>query len=131
VGARISLATTGGSQQLHSANTHLVIFVQPFARNNETYLVDVGHGPSNLIRPLLLSTDPNNFVYGMTETERHRLVFEPLQESSLGQFSSLFQSIVAEITRQSTYPICHSIFPRFFDDCPWSMEFRSRTPIVP
>jgi arylamine N-acetyltransferase len=85
VGARMNLANAGDPINL-SALVHLIILVQPSKKDNRTYVVDVGVGSSCLMRPLLLSTDPENFVYGMTKTERHRIVFEPREETSLGQY---------------------------------------------
>ncbi|KAJ3558181.1 hypothetical protein NP233_g11555 [Leucocoprinus birnbaumii] len=67
----------------YGANNHTLLLVQPFENSNKTYVVDVGIGSGCLMRPLLLSADPNNMVYGLTETERHRLSFEPNPDSSL------------------------------------------------
>jgi hypothetical protein len=86
VGARVN-QSPAGSSYVYSAYTHLILLVQPFENSNQTYIVDVGIGSTCLMRPLLLSTDPNNVIYGLTETERHRLVFEPRPDSSLGQCS--------------------------------------------
>ncbi|KAF5354216.1 hypothetical protein D9756_006927 [Leucocoprinus leucothites] len=82
VGARVNQAPTG-SPYAFGAYTHLILLVQPSSDDNQTYVIDVGIGSACLMRPLLLSTDPNNIVYGLTETERHRLAFEPNPNSSL------------------------------------------------
>ncbi|KAF5353969.1 hypothetical protein D9756_007012 [Leucocoprinus leucothites] len=68
----------------------MVLLVQPSpGSDNTTYVVDVGSGSSCLMRPLLLSADPSNFVLGLTKTERHRLVFEPPPDTSLASSSDL------------------------------------------
>lgn len=65
------------------AATHLVILVQPIADSNQTYLSDVGFGSSCVQRPILLSNHPDNVIYGLSETERHRLTWSPREDSSL------------------------------------------------
>ncbi|KAJ3572440.1 hypothetical protein NP233_g3082 [Leucocoprinus birnbaumii] len=69
--------------------SHLILLVQlQYSGNaNQTYAVDVGFGSACLMRPILLSANPNNIVYGLTNTERHRLVFEPSPNSSISASS--------------------------------------------
>jgi arylamine N-acetyltransferase len=74
-----------GAPFIYTSYTHMVILVEPSMDDNRTYLVDVGFGSSCLMRPLLLSADPDNFVYGLNETERHHLTYSPRDESSLGE----------------------------------------------
>jgi arylamine N-acetyltransferase len=88
-GVRVNHASAG-APYIHSAHIHLVILAQPSPDDTKTYLVDVGFGSSCLLRPLLLSADPDNFVYGLNETERHRLTYSPREDSSQGVLYSLF-----------------------------------------
>lgn len=82
VSARVNQSSIGNTYTF-SAYTHMVLLVQPSVNDNQTYVVDVGFGSACLMRPLLLSADPENIIHGLTETERHRLVFEPIPYSSL------------------------------------------------
>ncbi|KAF9448085.1 cysteine proteinase [Macrolepiota fuliginosa MF-IS2] len=79
-GARVNEAPIGLS---YTPAVHLVILAQPSANDNQTYLVDVGFGLSCITCPLLLSADPENINNGLSETERHRLTYNPPAASSL------------------------------------------------
>ncbi|GLB33556.1 putative N-acetyltransferase [Lyophyllum shimeji] len=71
--ARINIAEKASDTPVYTAFSHMIIFVQPGADSNETYLVDVGCGGSGLTRPILLSDAEDNVVIGTTPTEMHRL----------------------------------------------------------
>ncbi|KAK7029520.1 hypothetical protein VNI00_014553 [Paramarasmius palmivorus] len=70
---RVNGATTASSPPEYTPLVPHGLFVQPFPENNTTYLVDVGFGGGGLVRPILLSDAEDNFVFGGTSTERHRL----------------------------------------------------------
>lgn len=61
----------------------MMIFVQPIAESNETYIVDVGFGGPNLCQPILLSQSKDNVVWGSSPPERHRLTLGVHPASSL------------------------------------------------
>jgi hypothetical protein len=63
----------------------MIIFVQPIADSNETYLVDVGFGGANLAQPILLSDAETNVVWGAVPPEGHRLTRGAHPLSSLGE----------------------------------------------
>ncbi|EKM81236.1 hypothetical protein AGABI1DRAFT_56672 [Agaricus bisporus var. burnettii JB137-S8] len=86
--ARVNSAPAGSPYCYH-ALTHIVILVQPFSDSNETYVVDVGFGSSCITRPLLLSNHPDNVIFGLSETERHRLTRSPRPDSSLSDSQDL------------------------------------------
>jgi N-acetyltransferase len=75
-----------------TALTHMMIFVQPHGTSNQTYLVDVGFGPSGPARPILLSDADDNVVQGANPTEMHRLTRKPHPLSSLGTSAALPKS---------------------------------------
>ena len=64
---------------------HMVIFVQPIIDSNETFLVDVGYGGSNLAQPILLSNAETNVVLGAAPPAAHRLTRGSHPSSSLGK----------------------------------------------
>ncbi len=82
VGGRLNQAPANTSPS-YLSTVHLAILVQP-TKDNQTYLCDVGFGSSCITHPLLLSTDPDNVIYGLSETERHRLTRHPRADTSLG-----------------------------------------------
>ncbi|KXN92041.1 Arylamine N-acetyltransferase [Leucoagaricus sp. SymC.cos] len=92
IGARVN-QSPADSPFFFGPYTHLLLLVQPSKNDNQTYVVDVGIGSNCLMRPLLLSVDPNNVNYGLTETERHRLAFEPRQDSSLSSLSDFSNTV--------------------------------------
>lgn len=67
----------------YTSHTHMVIFVQPDDRSNETYVVDVGFGSGALTRPIPLVAGDASVVQGIGPTEVHRLAKAPLPHSSL------------------------------------------------
>ncbi|KXN92043.1 Arylamine N-acetyltransferase 2 [Leucoagaricus sp. SymC.cos] len=95
VGARVNMASAGSPSNF-GAYSHLILLVQPSKNDNQTYVADVGIGSTCLMRPLLLSADPNNVIFGLTETERHRLAFEPRPDSSLSS-SPDFSTTVGDL----------------------------------
>ncbi|CAA7270417.1 unnamed protein product [Cyclocybe aegerita] len=62
--------------------THRIIFVQPQAHSNQTYLVDTGHG-FGLSTPILLSNEEDNTVQSLNSFEKLRLTRTPHPSSSL------------------------------------------------
>lgn len=64
----------------------MMLFVQPIPDSNETYVVDVGFGGSNLARPILLSDENEWGIPGAAPPERHRLIRGAHPSSSLGMF---------------------------------------------
>jgi len=72
----------------YTAIAHMVLFVQPIADSNETYLVDVGFGGTNLAQPILLSNAETNVVRGTVLPDRHRLTRGAHPSSCLESFKS-------------------------------------------
>ena len=85
--ARVNQAPPNSGTVDYMAINHMIIFVQPIADSNETYMVDVGFGGSNLAQPILLSDAKTNIVWGAVPPERHRLTRGPHSSSSLGEIS--------------------------------------------
>jgi arylamine N-acetyltransferase len=69
---------------------HMVLFVQPVTDSNETYLVDVGFGSTNLSQPILLSNAETNVVWGAVPPDRHRLTRGAHPSSCLGEIPFSF-----------------------------------------
>ncbi|KAJ2932443.1 hypothetical protein H1R20_g4671, partial [Candolleomyces eurysporus] len=70
-------------EEIHTSQTHMVIFVQPLDDSNLTYVVDVGFGGGGLARPIPLVAGDESIVMGVGPSEEHRLIRAPLPQSSL------------------------------------------------
>ncbi|KAJ7214414.1 arylamine N-acetyltransferase 1 [Mycena pura] len=69
-----------GVEPVFHAFVHRVLFVQPIAGSNVTYIVDTGDG-TGLVRPMLLAD--GGIVEGASPTEQHRLTLTARADSSL------------------------------------------------
>jgi arylamine N-acetyltransferase len=89
--ARVNKSPPKSDTADYTPLTHMVIFVQPIIDSNETYLVDVGFGGTNLAQPILLTNAETNVVWGAAPPERHRLTRGAHPSSSLGK--TLYHSL--------------------------------------
>lgn len=97
--ARVNLGPELGFE----AVLHTLIFVQPTAKGNETYLLDFGFGKIGPCRPILLSDSKDNIVWGCSPPERHRLTLgvNPASSLEIGEWLGHFnqsQRLVTSIT---------------------------------
>ncbi|KAJ3506700.1 hypothetical protein NLJ89_g6727 [Agrocybe chaxingu] len=79
--ARVNEGFPGGPLE-YSTLSHHIIFVQPEAGSNRTYVVDVGFG-SGLMRPMLLSNEEDNVIFGLNSFEKHRLTRKSTPSSNI------------------------------------------------
>lgn len=86
--ARVNLHAPNSNTVAYTPLLHMILFVQPIADSNETYLVDVGFGITNITQPILLSNADTNIVWGAVPPERHRLTRGSDPSSSLETFKS-------------------------------------------
>ncbi|KAJ7579682.1 hypothetical protein C8J56DRAFT_834383 [Mycena floridula] len=82
-GARVNTTMDSTKPPVYTQLGHMILFVQPSAESNLTYLVDAGFGGSGPARPILLSDASDNIVMGSTPTELHRLTRGTRADSSL------------------------------------------------
>lgn len=122
---RTNVATAGNAYTYTASATHLVILVQPSVNSNQTYVCDVGYGPSNVTRPLLLSNHPDNVIVGLSETERHRLTRSPRPDSSVGKLKTrCYLLYVADLFLLPAYSQDHTTTA----GDQWNMEVWHRKP---
>jgi arylamine N-acetyltransferase len=110
--ARVNLwHNDAGKEPFYRSLTHMLLFVQPNPGNEETWVVDVGFGALNLVRPvpLLDGEEERGEVQGAFRGEAHRLTRGAHPNCSLGTSAlSLFLLSLDCLSFMLMNPICRS-----------------------